>query len=65
MSGNSNHCPTRPEAILREAAIPIFGKSIAENARMLGISRKRPSDILAERKLVTPELAMRLAKFFR
>ena len=31
---------------------------------MLGISRKRRSDILPECKPVTPELAVRLAKLF-
>lgn len=64
MSGNPDRCPTRPGAMLREAAIPEFGKSRAEFAQMLGISRKRPSDILAERKPVTPELAVRLTKLF-
>ena len=64
MSGNPDRCPTQPGVILREVVIPEVGKSRAEIARMLGISRNRLSDILAERKPVTPELAVRLTKLF-
>ena len=57
-------CPTHPGAVLRLDAIPAAGKSKAEIARLLGVSRKRLNDILAERKPVTPELAVKLAKLF-
>lgn len=64
MRRNPEICPTHPGDVLREDVIPAVGKSRAEIAQLLGISRKRLSDILAERKPVTPELAVKLAKLF-
>ena len=48
MSRNPNRCPTHPGELLREDVIPATGKSKAEIARML----------------VSPEVAVRLAKLF-
>lgn len=64
MSRNPDRCPTHPGELLREDVIPGTGKSKAEIARMLGISRQHLHDILAERKPVSPEVAVRLAKLF-
>ena len=64
MRGNPDRCPTHPGQYLREEGIPGGGKSKAEIARLLGVSRKRLNDILAERKPVTPEVAVRLARLF-
>ena len=64
MSRNPNRCPTHPGELLREDVIPATGKPKAEIARMLGISRQRLYDILVERKPVSPEVAVRLAKLF-
>ena len=64
MSRNPDRCPTHPGELLREDLIPATGKSKAEVARMLGISRQHLYDILAERKPVSPEVAVRLAKLF-
>ncbi len=64
MSRNSDRCPTHPGELLREDVIPATGKSKAEIARMLGISRQHLHDILAERKPVSPEVAVRLGKLF-
>ena len=44
--------------------IPTTGRPKAEIARMLGISRQHLHDILGERKPVSPEVAVRLAKLF-
>ena len=57
-------CPPHPGALLRLDVLPAVGKSRAEIARLLGISGKCLSDILAERKPITPELAVRLTKLF-
>jgi addiction module HigA family antidote len=57
-------CPTHPGALLREDLLPAVGRSKAEIARMLGISRQHLHDILAERKPVSPEVAVRLGKLF-
>ena len=64
MSRNPDRCPTHPGELLREDVIPAIGKPKAEIARMLGISRQHLHDILAERKPVSPEVAVRLAKLF-
>ena len=64
MSRNPDRCPTHPGELLREEVIPVTGKSKAEIARMLGISRQHLHDILAERKPVSPEVAVRFAKLF-
>ena len=64
MSRNPDRCPTHPGELLREDLIPATGKPKAEIARMLGISCQHLHDILAERKPVSPEVAVRLAKLF-
>ena len=64
MSCNPDRCPTHPGELLREDVIPATGKSKAEIAQMLGISRQHLYDILAGRKPVSPKVAVRLAKLF-
>jgi addiction module HigA family antidote len=64
MIRNPDRCPTHPGELLREDVIPAIGKSKSEIARMLGISRQHLHDVLAERKPVSPEVAVRLAKLF-
>ena len=59
MSRNPDRCPTHPGELLREDVIPATGKAKAEIARMLGISRQHLHDILAERKPVSAEVAVR------
>ena len=56
--------PTHPGALLREDVLPAVNRPKAEVARLLGISRQHLHDILAERKPVSPEVAVRLAKMF-
>jgi plasmid maintenance system antidote protein VapI len=47
---NSNRCPTHPGALLREDVIPATGRTKAEIAQLLGISRQHLYDLLRERK---------------
>ena len=61
---NLNRCPTHPGALLREDVIPPTGRTKAENAHLLGISRQHLYDILRERKPVSPAVAVRLGKLF-
>lgn len=61
---NPNFCPTHPGELLREEIVPATGRSKAEIARLLGISRQHFHDILEERKPVSPEVAVRLGKLF-
>ncbi len=60
---DAQRCPTHPGELLREV-IPATGKSKSEIAALLGISRQHFYDILAERKPVSPAVAVRLGKLF-
>lgn len=64
MSRNPNRCPTHPGELLREDILPEIDKSKTALADMLGISRQHLYDVLAERKPVSPAVAVRLAKLF-
>ncbi|WP_027142099.1 HigA family addiction module antitoxin [Mesorhizobium sp. WSM3626] len=55
--------PSHPGAVLADI-IPATGKSKADIARLLGISRQQLYDILAEKKPVSPNVAARLGKLF-
>lgn len=61
---NPARCPTHPGELLREVVIPATGRSRTEIAKLLGISRQHLHDILAERKPVSPTVAVRLGKLF-
>jgi addiction module HigA family antidote len=61
---NSNRCPSHPGAILREDMLPATGKTKAEIARLLGISRQHLRDIMEEKKPISPEVAVRVSKLF-
>jgi addiction module HigA family antidote len=51
-----------PGELLREDVLPALGRSKAEVARLLGVSRQTLYDILRERQPVTPAMALRLGK---
>jgi len=57
-------CPTHPGKLLRDDVIPATGRSKAEIARLLGVSRQHLHAILAEQRPVSPEVAARLGKLF-
>jgi antitoxin HigA-1 len=61
---NRNRCPSHPDALLRDEVIPATGKTKAEIAHLLGISRQHLYDILGERKPVSAAVAVRLGKLF-
>src|SRR5277367_2313017 len=61
---NPDRCPTHPGALLRDDVIPATGRTKAEIAQLLGISRQHLYDILEERKPVSPAVAVRLGKLF-
>lgn len=64
MSRDPTRCPTHPGELLREDILPEIGKPKTEVARLLGISRQHLHDILAERKPVSPVIAVRFGKLF-
>jgi antitoxin HigA-1 len=53
-----------PGELLREDVMPALGRTRAEIARLLGVSRQTLHAILTERAPVTPEMALRLGKLF-
>jgi addiction module HigA family antidote len=53
---------THPGELLREDVLPALGKSKAEIARLLGVSRQTLYDILAEKQPITPAMALRIGK---
>jgi addiction module HigA family antidote len=51
-----------PGELFREDVMPALGRTRAEIARLLGVSRQTLRAILTERSPVTPEMALRLGK---
>ena len=51
-----------PGELLREDVLPALGRTRAEIARLLGVSRQTLHAILTERSPVSPEMALRLGK---
>lgn len=56
--------PTHPGEMLREDFLPDYGLSIAGLADALGVSRQTVNELLRERRAVSPEMALRLARLF-
>ena len=50
--------------LLREDIIPAVGHSVSEIANLLGISRQHLHAIMAEKKPVTPKVAVLLGRLF-
>lgn len=57
-----NRRPTHPGEILREDVLPALGLTQKEFADRLGVSRLTVSEILHEKRSVTPDMAIRLGK---
>jgi addiction module HigA family antidote len=56
--------PTHPGEALREDILPASGMSQAQLAKALGVSRLTISEIVLEKRAVSPDIAIRLAKYF-
>ncbi len=59
---NKKRAPTHPGALLREVVLPELGITQGEFADRLGVSRRTVSEILHERRPVTPDMAIRLGR---
>ena len=60
-----NRRPTHPGAILREDVLPALGITQAAFAERLGVSRMSVSELLLQKRSLSPEMAARIAKFLR
>jgi len=58
---NPNRRPTHPGAILREDVLPALRMSQTEFADALGVSRLSVSELLHEKRSLSPEMAVRIA----
>lgn len=59
---NPNRRPTHPGALLREDVLSALGMTQTEFAKRLGVSRLTVSELLHEKRGLTPEMAMRVGK---
>lgn len=59
---DSNRRPTHPGAILREDVLPHLGMTQKDFADRLGVSRLTVSELIHEKRPVTPDMAMRLGR---
>ncbi len=53
--------PTHPGAILREDVLPALGMSQTELAKLLQVSRLSISELLLEKRALSPAMAVRIA----
>ena len=63
-TGQMKRRPTHPGEMLREDFMPDYGLSVAKLAADVGVSRQSINELLRERRSVTPEMALRLARLF-
>ena len=56
--------PTHPGEILREDFLPDYGLTVASLAEAVGVSRQSINELLRERRAVSAEMALRLARLF-
>ena len=56
--------PTHPGEMLREDFLPDYGLTVAKLAEAIGVSRQSVSELLRERRRVSPEMALRFSRLF-
>jgi addiction module HigA family antidote len=56
--------PTHPGEMLREDFLPDYGLTVSSLAEAIGVSRQSVNELLRERRGVSPEMALRLARLF-
>ena len=59
---NPDRRPTHPGAVLREDVLPALKMTQKEFADWIGVSRLSVSELVNEKRSVTPDMAMRLGK---
>jgi antitoxin HigA-1 len=56
--------PIHPGEILREDFMPDYDLTVSGLASALGVSRQSANELVRERRAVSPEMALRLARLF-
>lgn len=56
--------PTHPGEMLREEYMPDYDLSVSELARHIGVSRQSVNELVHERRSLSTEMAIRLARLF-
>jgi addiction module HigA family antidote len=56
--------PVHPGEILRDDFMPDYGLTVSKLADALGVSRQSVNELVRERRAVSPEMALRLARLF-
>ena len=56
--------PVHPGEMLREDFLPEYGLTVASLATAVGVSRQSINELVAERRAVSPEMAIRLGRLF-
>ena len=56
--------PTHPGEMLREDFLPDYSLTVSRLAKAIGVSRQSVNELLRERRGVSPEMALRLARLF-
>ena len=59
---DSKRRPTHPGELLREDVLPSLDITQGELAKRLGVSRLTVSELLREKRSVSPDMALRLAR---
>lgn len=63
-TGKRTICPTHPGEMLREDFMPDYGLTVAGLAGAVGVSRQNVNELLHERRALSPQMAVRLARLF-
>ncbi len=61
---NMKRRPTHPGEMLREDFLPDYDLTVSSLAKAIGVSRQSINELLRERRRVSPEMALRLARLF-
>lgn len=56
--------PIHPGEMLREDFLPDYGLTVSRLAEALGVSRQTVNELVRQRRSVSPEMALRLARLF-
>jgi antitoxin HigA-1 len=56
--------PTHPGEVLREEFLPDFELTVTGLANAICVSRQTVNDLIRERRALSPEMALRLARLF-